>query len=141
MKANIVELFQTAAPDGPTIATVSSVREGQAVEIDFEGVFYPVAGHLSQVQSLKVGDRVLILQISQGFVVAGRLRLPNESPAPRLEVQEGQLVLEAAQSVRLKAGRSVIEIHADGRIKIDGQQITEQAEGSIRLQSTTIELN
>jgi hypothetical protein len=141
MKANIIELFQTTTPDTTGIATVTTVKAGHAVEIELEGAFCPVAGHLSQVEALKVGDRVIILQVPMGLVIAGRLRSPTEIPAPRIEAQDGRLIIEAAQSVRLQAGRSRIEVHADGRIHIDGRQITEQAEERIRLLSTTIELN
>jgi hypothetical protein len=141
MKANIIELFQTTTPDTTGIATVTTVKAGHAVEIELEGAFCPVAGHLSQVEALKVGDRVLILQIPMGMVIAGRLRSPTEIPAPRLEAQDGRLIIEAAQSVRLQAGQSTIEVHADGRIQIDGRQITGQATGLIGLHSPTIELN
>lgn len=141
MKANIIELFQTTTPDTTGIATVTTVKDGHAAEIDFEGVCCPVDGHLSQVEALKVGDRVIILQIPMGLVIAGRLRSPTELPAPRLESQDGRLIIEAAQSVRLQAGQSSIEVHGDGRIQIDGRQITGQATGHIGLQSPTIELN
>jgi len=141
MKANIIELFQTTTPDTAGIATVTTIEAGHAVEIDFEGVYCPVAGHLSQVEALKVGDRVLILQVPIGLVIAGRLRSPTEIPAPRLETQDGRLIIEAAQSVRLQAGQSSIEVHGDGRIQIDSRQITGQATGHIGLQSPTIELN
>ncbi len=141
MKANIIELFQTTTPDTTGIATVTTVKDGHAVEIDFEGVCCPVAGHLSQVEALKVGDRVLILKVTMGLVIAGRLRSPTAIPAPRLEAQKGRLILEAAQSVCLQAGQSMIEVHADGRIQIYGRQITGQATGNIGLHSPIIKLN
>ncbi|MGB3225928.1 MAG: hypothetical protein WBB23_24280 [Desulforhopalus sp.] len=141
MKANIIQLFQTTTPDTTGIATVTTVKDGHAVEIDFEGVCCPVAGHLSQVEALKVGDQVLILKVTMGLVIAGRLRSPTEIPAPRLEAQKGRLIFEAAQSVCLQAGQSMIEVHADGRIQIDGRQITGQATGNIGLHSPIIKLN
>ena len=141
MKTNIIELFQPTTSDTTGIATVTTVKGGHAVEIDSEGVCCPVAGHLSQVEALKVGDQVIILKVPMGLVIAGRLRSPTEIPAPRLEAQKGRLILEAAQSVCLQAGQSSIEVHADGRIQIDGRQITGQATGHIGLHSPTIELN
>ncbi len=141
MKANIIELFQTTTHDTTGIGTVTTVKNGHAAEIDFEGTCCPVAGHLSQVEALKVGDLVLILQVSMGLVIAGRLRSPKEPPAPRLESQDGRLIIEAAESVRLQAGQNMIEVHADGRIQIDGKQITGQATGRIGLHSPIIELN
>jgi hypothetical protein len=141
MKANIYELFKSAPTDNAAIATVLEVEDGQAMVIDLGDTPCPVAGHLSQVEALKEGDRILALRTATGFVVAGRLRAGGEDPAPRLEEQDGRLLVEAPKSVRLQAGENWIEVHADGRIELDGRQITGMAEGRLRLQGSTIELN
>jgi hypothetical protein len=141
MKSNIYELFQSGPTDNAAIATVLEVEDGQATMVDLGGTPCPVAGHLSQVEALKEGDRILTLRTATGIVVAGRLRATGEAPSPRLEEQDGRLLVEAAQSVRLQAGQNWIEVHADGRIELDGRQITGLAEGRLRLQGSTIELN
>lgn len=140
MKSNIQSLFQSA-PDNAGIAIVLQTENGQAAVIDLSGAPRPVAGHLSQVEVLKEGDRIVTIRTSAGIIVAGRLRGENETPAPRLEEQDGRLVVEAPESVRLQAGDNWIEVHADGRIELDGQQITGKAESLLRLQGPTIELN
>ncbi len=109
--------------------------------VDQNGTPFPVAGHLSQVESLKEGDRILTICTATGIIVAGRLRAGNEAAAPRLEEQDGRLLVEASKSVRLQAGENWIEVHADGRIELDGRQITGLAEGCVRLQGSTIEFN
>jgi hypothetical protein len=140
MKSNIHALFESA-PDNAGVATVTSTLDGQATVVDLGGTLCPVTDHLSQVETLKAGDRVLTIRTATGMIVAGRLRAWDEAPAPRLEEQDGRLLVEAAQSVRLQAGQNWIEVHADGRIELDGRQITGLAEGRLRLQGSTIELN
>lgn len=141
MKSNIYELFQSAPTDNTAIATVLEVENGQATVVDQNGAPFPVAGHLSQVEALKEGDRILTICTATGIIVAGRLRAGNEAAAPRLEKQDGRLLVEASKSVRLQAGENWIEVHADGRIELDGRQITGLAEGCVRLQGSTIEFN
>lgn len=140
MKSNICEMFQYAT-DNAEVATVQEAEGGQATVVNLGGTPCPVAGHLSQVEALKEGDRILTIRTAKGIVVAGRLRGKDEAPAPRLEEKDGHLLVEAAKSVRLQAGDNWIEVHADGRIELDGQQITGLAEGRLRLQGSTIELN
>jgi hypothetical protein len=139
--SHIQALFQSAPAGSAGVATVTDARDGQAVTIDLSGTPIPVAGHLSQVEALHTGDRVLTLRTEAGVIVAGRLRAANEAPAPRLEAADGRLRLEAPESVRLQAGDHRIEVHADGRIEIDGRLITGHARERIRLQGATIELN
>lgn len=141
MKSNIYELFKSAPADNAGVAIVLEAENGQATVIDLDGTPCPVAGHLSQVEALKEGDRVLTVRTAAGIIVTGRLRAGDEAAAPRLEGKDGRLLVEAPQSVRLQAGETWIEVHADGRIVLDGQQITGLAEGRIRLQGSTIELN
>jgi len=141
MTSNIQALFQSATDGSAGIATVVETKDGQAVTIDSCGTSYPVVGHLSQVESLAVGDRVLVFRTDAGMIVAGRLRAIGEAPAPRLEATDGRLLVEAANSVRLQAGKNRIEVHADGRIELDGQRISGQAAGQIQLSSAEIKLN
>ncbi|ABA90060.1 hypothetical protein Pcar_2825 [Syntrophotalea carbinolica DSM 2380] len=141
MKSNICELFKSASIDHAAIATVLDVEDGLAMVVELGGTPCPVADHLSHVEALKEGDRILTIRIPTGIVVAGRLRAGGEAAAPRLEEKDGRLLVEAPKSVRLQAGDNCIEVHADGRIELDGQQITGLAEGRLRLQGSTIELN
>jgi hypothetical protein len=141
MKSNIYELFKSAPTDNAAIATVLEAEDGQATVVHLSGTPCLVAGHLSQVEALKVGDRVLTIRTATGIFVVGRLRATDEAPTPRLEEQDGRLLMEAPKSVRLQAGQNWIEVHADGRIELDGKQISGLAEGRLRLQGSTIELN
>ena len=141
MKSNIYELFQSTPTDNAAIATVLEVEDSQAIFVDMGGTPCPVSGHLSQVEALKEGDRVMTLRTATGVIIAGRLRAGDETPAPRLQEQDGRLLVEATKSIRLQAGQHRIEVHADGRIELDGQQITGLATGRLRLQGSTIELN
>jgi hypothetical protein len=62
MTSNIYELFQSTPTDRAAIASVLEVENGQATVVDRSGTPCPVAGHLSQVESLKEGDRVLTMR-------------------------------------------------------------------------------
>jgi hypothetical protein len=141
MKSNIQTLFQSAHADAAGVAIVLEAENGQAAVVDLSGAPCPVAGHLSQVEALKAGDKVLTIRTATGIIVAGRLRATDEAPASRLEEKDGRLLVEAPKSVRLQAGQNWIAVHADGRIELDGKQITGKAEGRLRLQGSTIELN
>jgi hypothetical protein len=55
-----------------------------------------VPGHLSLVEALKEGDRILAIRTATGIVVVGRLRAGGETAAPRLENQDGRLLVEAS---------------------------------------------
>lgn len=141
MTTNLKPLFPPIAQDHAVIAVVAEVEAGQACRLTLADDSPAVVGHLSGVETLHPGDKVLAVPTASGYVVTGRLRAPAENPPPRLEAQEGHLRLEAPRSIRLQAGQSWIEIHADGRIQIDGEQITGLAAGRMRLQGATIELN
>lgn len=141
MTSNIHQLFQSVPTDSIGMANVLEAKNGQATMINLDGVSYPVTAHLSQVEMLKTGDRVMTIRTATEVIVAGRLRAGDESPAPRLEERDGHLLVEAPTSIRLQAGQNRIEVHADGRILLDGKQITGLASGRMRLQGSTIELN
>lgn len=141
MKSNIHALFRSALDDNAGVATVLEAKAGQAMVIELNGTLCQVAGHMSQVEALKEGDRILTIRTATGIIVVGRLRTGNEAPSPHMEEQDGRLLVEASKSVRLQAGQNWIEVHADGRIELDGQQITGLAEGRLRLKGSTIELN
>jgi hypothetical protein len=141
MTSTIQALFQSPPAGTAGVATVSETKDGLAVTIDLSGTSWPVAGHLSQVEALAVGDRVVTLRTGAGMIVVGRLRAGNASPAPRLEAADGCLLVEAVESVRLQAGETMIEVRADGRIALDGRRISGRAAGQIRLSGAEIKLN
>lgn len=141
MPSKIHPLFPSVANDQIAVAIVVEARNGQATMVHRGNTPGPVAGHLSQVEPLKTGDRVLTVRTDMGLIVAGRLRGPDESCAPRIEEMDGCLLLKGTHSVRLQAGENRIEVHADGRIELDGRQISGMAEGRLRLQGSSIELN
>ena len=141
MPTNIQALYQSAPAGSIGVATVIDARNGQAVAIDLSGTSLPVAGHLSQVEALAVGDRVLTIRTDAGMIVAGRLRARSESPAPRWEATDGRLQVEASECVCLQAGKHRIEVHADGRIELDGRRISGQAAEQIQLSGPEIKLN
>lgn len=141
MTSNIQALFQSEPAGIAGVATVIETKDGQAVTIDLSGTSWPVAGHLSQVEVLAVGDRVVTFRTDAGMIVAGRLRAEDEAPAPRLVAADGRLRVEAAETVRLQAGSTRIEVHADGRIELDGRRISGRAAGQIQLSGAEIKLN
>ncbi len=141
MKSNIQALFSDSTNESTGVASVTDAKHGHAIMVDINGTEFPVAGHLSQVELLKTGDQVLTMRTATGIIIAGRLRTGDEAPAPRLQEQDGRLLIEATKSIRLQSGQHRIEVHADGRIELDGQQITGLATGRLRLQGSTIELN
>ena len=141
MTSTIQAFFHSAPAESIGIATVTEAVAGQAVTIDPGGQAASVAGHLSQAEYLKAGDRVLTLSTDAGIIVAGRLRAADEAPAPRMEHRDGRLLVQAPESVCLQAGENRIEVHADGRIALNGKQITGQASERIQLTGSEIQLN
>lgn len=140
MTSKIHPLFPCAANGTTAIAIVLEARHGQATVVTLDGTPCPVAGHLSQVEALQIGDRVLTIRTDTGIIVAGRLRVPGRTCAPRIEEQDGFLIVEATRGVRLKAGENRIEVHADGRIELNGKQVAVMATDRARILGQTIEL-
>jgi len=100
-----------------------------------------IFAHLNNVPPLNIGDQVLVVHTSQGYVVTGRLRTEFESALDGLSVENGMLTLTAGKSIKIQSGDAVIELTAKGKIKIDGKNIYSISEGRHRLQGSTIELN
>lgn len=141
MNGNPIPLHSNFADNQPQLALVTKAQAGLAINVSVTGVEHRVAGHLSQVEPLQVGDQVLVTATELSMIIIGRLRQNNEYPAPRQQQQDGLLTLEAEQSLCLRAGQSRIEVHADGRIVINGKNILQIANGPLKLQGATIELN
>jgi hypothetical protein len=123
------------------VARVVKTSHGEATHVDLWGTIHAIAGHLHHVDLLHPEDRVLITETDMGWIVCGRLRTTGATPQPRLEQNNGRLMLEADQVLCLQAGNNRLEIRADGCICLDGDQITSIARGRMRLQGATIELN
>ncbi|BCR03028.1 hypothetical protein DESUT3_00970 [Desulfuromonas versatilis] len=144
--SNVTSIYRGAlpAPEQNCIATVVEVKGGEAVSVTgLPGSIEPVAvsGHFSEVPPLKAGDRVAVMLTGAGPIVMARLRARGEQPGPRIEDEEGQLVLDAEKGIRLQCGESRIELTPDGRIWVDGREIYSVAAGRMRLQGAVIELN
>lgn len=144
MTSKIHPLFPCSATNATAIAIAIAIvleaYHGQAMVVTRDGTPCPVAGHLSQVEALQPGDRVLTIRTDIGIIVTGRLRGSDESPTPRIEEQDGYLIVEATRGVRLKAGDNRIEVHADGRIALNGKQVAVMATDRARILGQTIEL-
>ena len=123
------------------IAQVVNAEAGQALTISLSNRIHRVAGHLSQVDSLQQGDRVLVSKTDCGYVITGRLRNPLESIPLRLMMENGTLTLAADQAVCLKTGNSRIEIQADGTILLNCNRIHSHAHDKMCFESATIEFN
>ena len=141
MNGNPIPLHCNLADSQAQLALVTKAQAGLAINVSITGVEHRVSGHLSQVEHLQVGDQVLVTPTELGMIIIGRLRQNNEYPLPRQQQQDGNLSLEADQSLSLRAGQSRIEIHADGRIVINGKNILQIANGPLKLQGATIALN
>ena len=115
-------LFPSKPAENPGIATVIEVKGGRATTVNLDGTLCPVEGHLSQVEPLEIGDRVLIVPTEEGAIVAGRLKAEGEARAPRLEIRNGHLLVEATKSIRLQVGQNRIEVHPDG-VRLQGPTI------------------
>jgi hypothetical protein len=125
------------------LAEVTFAEAGLAqTVIDLEtGATETIIGHMSGVPALAMGDTVGITRYPQGPVVTGRLRATGEHPAAAVSEADGHLALSADQSITLRVGESVIELHADGTVRIDGIQMEQVAETRLGLRSASLELN
>ena len=130
------------ASDQPEIATVVKAENGAALLVALgAGEPQQVAGHRHDVPALREGDQVLIRHSGSGAVILERLRGNNDPPAPLIRMEDGKLVIEAAQGICLACGDSRIELLKDGQILINGSEINLIAEETLRIQGSSIMVN
>lgn len=125
------------------IGHVLTVTNGSAVDVlePATGSRHGVVGHLDGVVALRAGDAVLASTTSTGVVIVGRLRGSDETPAAVLREAGGRLEISAERSVAIHAGRSRIEIGADGVIRVDGEEVHHTAERRLSLMGASLEFN
>jgi hypothetical protein len=125
------------------IARVLDVSQGEATQVVILGETTPqeVMAHSTSVPWLEEDDRVLISPTAQGIVVTHRLRRPQETPSVGFDIRDGVAYLDKVRAIQLKAGKSTLELNADGRIRLDGSEILSWAEHRITQCAATIEIN
>jgi hypothetical protein len=142
MPSNISPLFPPRTAPTSALVQVAEAAQGEARMLQSaEGRRCRVAGHLSHVPALAEGDWVLVSYVGDEAVVCGRLRGVGEALPGVLTQHDGVVELEAGTSLRLAAGKSIIELRADGRISIDGREVYTFGEQRVAVQGSTIELN
>ncbi|MEJ2452862.1 MAG: hypothetical protein P8103_01715 [Candidatus Thiodiazotropha sp.] len=126
-----------------TIATVLEVSQGKAARVVIMGETTPVEvmAHATSVPWLEKDDQVLIVLTPQGLIVTHRLRRPQETPSVGFDIRDGVAHLDKVRAIQLKAGKSTLELNADGRIRLDGSEILSWAEHRITQCAATIEIN
>jgi len=125
------------------IMTVCNVFNGEAVllENDNNQINNNII-HASSVPSLIAGDKVIVLEISDTYVITDKLRAPGDKPTIGFEVNEdGSLSLYSDVSIILKTLNAKIDILENGKILIDGNEVYSLSNGLNRIQGTSIELN
>ncbi|MFV1983375.1 MAG: hypothetical protein ACC657_07530 [Thiohalomonadales bacterium] len=126
------------------IMTVCNVFNGEAILLENDNN-YKINNniiHASSVPSLIAGDKVIVLEISDTFVVTDKLRAPGDKPTIGFEVNEdGSLSLHSDVSIILKTLNAKIDILENGKIMIDGNEVYSLSSGLNRIQGTSIELN
>jgi hypothetical protein len=132
------------APSGDTqtrLMVVGGDRDGAAVSVvDGEGQRHVVAGHLSTVPRLQVGDRVLATHSDAGLVVLGRLRRSGELPAAHGLDAGDSVELCGGRELTLRCGDSVVHL-CEGGLEIGGRQIYAFGRERVDLKGAVIELN
>lgn len=125
------------------VASVLETSNGEALRISIENASNPltVAAHTTNVPWLEVGDQVLVSLTSLGPIITHRLRRPQEVPGVSFEVRDGVAQLDNVRAIQLKAGKSTLELNADGRVRLDGTEIVSWAEHRMELVAATIEIN
>jgi hypothetical protein len=125
------------------VATVQEVFQGEAIQVVIPGEMTPlqVMAHATSVPWLEQDDQVLIALVPQGAIVTHRLRRPNETPTVGFDMRDGVAHLDQVRAIQLKAGKSTLELNADGRIRLDGNEIVSWAEHRISCCAATIEIN
>ncbi|MFV1992449.1 MAG: hypothetical protein ACC635_00980 [Acidiferrobacterales bacterium] len=129
----------------PKIAIVHQLNSEGSIFVLLENRILPVVGYLTIipgiVPKLKPGQQVLVLETGQGVGILGCWQAAGEQTKAHIDLQNGNLRLDATESITLKTGASSIEVHANGKIRVDGKDIYSIAEGPLRLQGSIIELN
>lgn len=126
-----------------TTAVVTTAQDGDALAVccDETGAICEVYAHLARASHLRPGNAVLMYRVKDKAIMIDRFRQEGERPAPGISEVDGKLCIEASKSIVLKAGKSRVELTADGRIRVDGQEIYQLADGLLRLRGATLEIN
>ena len=77
-------------------------------------------------------EMVLVGMVGEEVLMFGALRTR--------EIQPAHVVVDAAQSLMLRSGKSRLELRADGRVRITGDQLTIDAPREVRIASAHVEL-
>jgi hypothetical protein len=125
------------------LARVTEATDGEARQVIIDGATTPleILAHATSVPWLEQDDQVLISLTPQGAILTHRLRRPHETPTVGFDIRDGVAHLDKVRAIQLKAGKSVLELHADGRIRLDGKEIVSWAEHRIASCAATIEIN
>jgi hypothetical protein len=125
------------------VATVLEVCNGEATQVVILGETTPMAvmAHATCVPWLEQDDQVLMSLTTLGAILTHRLRRPQETPSLGFDIRDGIAHLDKVRAIQLKAGKSTLELHADGRIRLDGNEIVSWAEHRIACCAATIEIN
>lgn len=125
------------------VARVFQVSHGEATQVVIQGEtrLLAVLAHATSVPWLELDDQVLVSQTPQGIIVTHRLRRPLETPSVGFDLRDGVAYLDKVRAIQLKAGKSTLELNADGRIRLDGNEILSWAEHRISQCAATVEIN
>jgi hypothetical protein len=125
------------------VATVLKVANGEATHVVIPGETTPMAvmAHATSVPWLEEDDQVLMTLTPQGAILTHRLRRPQEAPSLGFDIRDGIAYLDKVRAIQLKAGKSTLELNADGRIRLDGNEIVNWAEHRIACCAATVEIN
>jgi hypothetical protein len=140
---NAIVTTEASACAQQQVATVSEVFRGEATHVVILGEMIPIAviAHATSVPWLEQDDQVLISLTPQGAILTHRLRRPQETPSVGFDIRDGVAHLDKVRAIQLKAGKSTLELNADGRIRLDGNEIVSWAEHRIACCAATIEIN
>jgi len=98
--------------------------------------------HASSVPVLSIGDKIIVSDISNNFIVTDKIRTLDEKPTVGFEFNnDGSLSLYSSANIKLKSNKAKIEILKNGKILIDGHEVYSLSNGINRIQGSTIELN
>ena len=126
------------------LAVIESLSAAR-IQVRCDGRLIDIVGvmtlSLGLSPELRVGDKVLVAETSQGAVIQGLVQPLSETAGVHFRIEDGKLVLEAAHAVTLKCGAATVELTGAGTVRLNGKYIAAVSEGPHQIKGSIIELN
>lgn len=136
MASSLLAAIVEAERDGGFNVRLTS---GERVHAALEG---PCSSALVR-ECMRAGRPVIAVATGDGYAILGAIQTESAAASAKdqaLAFTAPEIRLDAARSVKIRAGRSAIELTADGKLRIVGERLTLDLAALVRFLSAKVEL-